>query len=135
MHIEPAFLEQKTGDLLRYFADLIAKGASLCGTIACGDADQEGPVAHSAYDLLAVFIAARQRLVPDSFERHGGGMAAGCVRRKILGWGGHRFHFDAQFEDTFGCFHLYSADDAEWLAGQIIDIQSTLEDVVQLVVA
>ena len=58
----------------------------------------------------------------------------GTTGSAIMDWG-YGIHFDSEFEDTWGCLHLYSAEDAEWLAGQIIDIQSTLEDVVQLVVA
>jgi hypothetical protein len=32
---------------------------------------------------------------------------------------GYGIHFDVQFEDTWGCLHLYSADDAQWLAAEI----------------
>ena len=32
---------------------------------------------------------------------------------------GYGIHFDSEFEETWGCLHLYSADDAQWLAEQI----------------
>jgi hypothetical protein len=33
---------------------------------------------------------------------------------------GYGIHFDALWESTWGCFHLYSADDALWLAAEIL---------------
>jgi hypothetical protein len=39
---------------------------------------------------------------------------------------GYGIHFDAQFEETWGCLHLYSADDAIWLAQQILDAHYTV---------
>lgn len=32
---------------------------------------------------------------------------------------GYGIHYDAQYEETWGCMHLYSEDDVQWLAGQI----------------
>jgi hypothetical protein len=36
---------------------------------------------------------------------------------------GYGIHFDVLYESTWGCFHLYSADDAAWLAEKIIHEQ------------
>ena len=47
---------------------------------------------------------------------------------------GYGIHFDAQFEETWGCLHLYSSDDAKWLAGEVLDCQKSGE-IVQLVVS
>jgi hypothetical protein len=33
---------------------------------------------------------------------------------------GYGIHFDAKYEETWGCFHLYSADDAHWLGAEIL---------------
>jgi hypothetical protein len=42
---------------------------------------------------------------------------------------GYGIHFDAQFESTWGCLHLYSAEDATWLAEQILAAEATGEPV------
>jgi len=73
-------------------------------------------------------------MAPYFFPTNAHQIIIGTTGSAIMDWG-YGIHFDSEFEDTWGCLHLYSAENAEWLAGQIIDIQSTLEDVVQLVVA
>jgi hypothetical protein len=35
---------------------------------------------------------------------------------------GYGIHYDAQYEDTWGCIHLYSADEATWLAQAILSL-------------
>ena len=51
----------------------------------------------------------------------------------INDWG-YGIHFDALYESTDGCFHLYSAADARWLAQQIGEAQEAGE-AVQITVA
>jgi len=42
---------------------------------------------------------------------------------------GYGIHFDAEFEETWGCLHLYSAEDARWLAEEILACETTGEPV------
>jgi hypothetical protein len=42
---------------------------------------------------------------------------------------GYGIHFDALFEETWGCLHLYSAEDARWLAEEILACEATGEPV------
>jgi hypothetical protein len=37
---------------------------------------------------------------------------------------GYGLHFDALYESTWGCLHLYSADDATWLVENIMQEQT-----------
>jgi hypothetical protein len=46
---------------------------------------------------------------------------------------GYGIHYDALYEQTFGCLHLYSAADAQWLAEQINAVLNS-GDLVQLMV-
>ena len=39
--------------------------------------------------------------------------------RQVQDWG-YGMHFDAKFEETWGCLHLYSAEDAHWLGSEIM---------------
>ena len=95
--------KQDSRDLFGYAPSLVAKRAPLRRTIATGDADDEGPVANPAHDLLGqqalvTFSAASQRLVPNGFQRHGIRTAAGRERREILNRRAQRYGFDAEVE-------------------------------------
>jgi len=57
-----------------------------------------------------------------------------CATGETVDDWGYGIHFDALYEATDGCLHLYSAEDATWLAGNIIASQKDGE-AVQLTVA
>jgi len=57
-----------------------------------------------------------------------------CVDGTVFDDWGYGAHADALYETTLGCLHLYSADDAEWLAGEIISAKQAGE-LIQLVVS
>ena len=76
--------------------------------------------------MAPVFIGTDAHQLIDQWELDEDGKYKGPVQgelpdttRQVMDYG-YGCHFDAQFEETWGCFHLYSADDAHWLAAEIM---------------